>query len=491
MNRLLLFLGATHLQAQHMAGGKIVALSEFDDTAEGRENFAAFLQAVTCPAYLLVDLIEEDFHPETVPHLRGRSRTALFKRKFEQFYHGTEFQLATFLQRQQNGRRDDDMLFSALTNPALLAPWLAVMRAQQTPLAGIYSVPQISAPLVEDHPSSHLLLISWEKHAGLRQSYFSGHRLQISRLTPMRDGQPFHAAVVSELARTHQYLKSLSLLPEGQALDVRILCHASDRDELQASLPADSDMHYDLANLAEVGAQLGADYRFTDSDARQIFLHQLAAHRPATSYAQADHTRYFTLWRLRKAFNWISLSVVIASLLWGGANLRQGGMAAAEAESIGLQAQRTLNEAQQFVRDLPKTGAPAADIKSGVVVLHKLDRYAPLPQSVLMPLSLTLDRYPQIRLDELSWRMDAPAADRQPDSGPEQLITIKAHLEQFDSNYRLALAYLDRFQLDLTRQGYRVDMPDKPLDVSPGGSIADRREETLTFTVKISGRPPA
>ena len=140
---LLLFLSAGHLHAQQMAGGKIVAQREFPGTPDGRADFAAFLQTAEYPTCLLADLVEENFRHETVPHLSGSSRTALLRRKFEQFYRGTPFHQAMLLQRQQTGRRDDDMLFSALTNPALITPWLEIMLAQQTPLAGIYSVPQI------------------------------------------------------------------------------------------------------------------------------------------------------------------------------------------------------------------------------------------------------------------------------------------------------------------------------------------------------------
>ena len=182
-NSLLLFLSVNRLHAQYMEGRKIVLQHDFLDTTEGRESFASFLQTEKCPTYLLTDLIEEDFRHEIVPHLTGSNLAALLQRKFEQFYRGTPFQQATPLERQKTGRRDVDMLFSALTNPSLITPWLNILLAQKTPLAGIYSVPHISVPLVKEHPSNHLLLISWEKFSGLRQTYFSKHRLQISRLT--------------------------------------------------------------------------------------------------------------------------------------------------------------------------------------------------------------------------------------------------------------------------------------------------------------------
>ncbi|OFZ66660.1 MAG: hypothetical protein A2V79_05800 [Betaproteobacteria bacterium RBG_16_56_24] len=500
---LLLFLSADRLHAQLMAGGKIAMQRNFTDSPEGREDFASFLQTAKHPAYLLTDLIEEDFRHETVPHLSGRNRTASLQRKFDQFYRGTPFHQATLLQRQKTGRRDDDMLFSALTNPSLITPWLNIMLAQQMPLAGIYSVPQISAPLVRDHPSSHLLLISWERSAGLRQTYFSEHRLQISRLTPVHADLTFHDAVVNELARTYQYLKSLSLLPLGQTLDVRILCHRNDRAELESrKQPDNADMRYDFADIADIAAQLRIDHHFTDSDASQIFLHQLAASPPKTHYANATHTRYFTLWRLKRFLNLASGVLLLGMALWSAGKLWQGGSNATEAASLKQQAQRTLNEAQKIILAFPNTYAPAADMKAGVIVKHKLDQYAPSPQDILGPISAALGRHRQIELDDISWKMDAtepvipPPSGGRPGGGhaevPAQVITLKGHLADFANDYRAMLNYLEHFQSDLTAQGFQVTSLTKPLDVSPGGSIADKRETSghmLDFSLKISRRP--
>lgn len=494
--KLLLFLGAGHLHAQIMGGNKIAMQREFTDSPDGQENFAAFLQQAKHPTYLLVDLIEEDFRQETVPHVIGRGRSTLVERKFEQFYRNTPFHQATLLQRQKTGRRDDDMLFSALTNPSLIKPWLDIMLAQQTPLAGIYSVPQISAPLVKDHPSNHLLLISWEKSAGLRQTYFCDHRLQISRLTPVHADLTYQNAVVSELARTYQYLKSLSLLPPGQTLDVRLLGHSHDLIELQLELPRSADMHYDFVDLADLARKHNIDYRFTDSDASQVFLHQLSTRPPQTHYANATHTHYFKLWQLKHALNLASGTLFVGMLLWGIANLWQGSNDAVEAGSLKTLAQRTLNEAQKITLAFPNTYAAAADMKAGVSVMRRLDRQDSAPGGVLQPISAILDRHPQIELDSLVWQMDAtePVASNTLADVPAQVVTIKGRLVDFGNDYRDALGYLEDFQRNLAAQGYRVTILSKPLDVSPSGSIADQREtqtNPLSFSLRASRRPAA
>jgi hypothetical protein len=492
---LLLFLSANRLHAQLMEDGKIVQQHDFSETQESRDNFATFLQMEKCPTYLLTDLIEEDFRHEIVPYLTGGQRTALLQRKFDQFYRGTPFHQATQLLRQKTGRRDVDMLFSALTNPSHITPWLNIMLVQQTPLVGIYSVPQISAPLVKDHPSNHLLLISWEKFSGLRQTYFSDHRLQISRLTPVHADLTFHDAVVNELSRTYQYLKSLSLLPAGQILDVRILCHAKDRSELQSKLPNDADVRYDFSDIEEVGKQLKIDYRFTDSDASQIFLHQLIAHRPNTNYANAEHIHYYSLRQLRLVLNWSSVVLMLASISWATATFWQNRGNAAEAESLKFQTQRLLGETQQITQSFPSTHAPAADMKAGVSIMRKLDQYEPNPQIILNPISIVLDRFPQIEVNELNWQTSAkePVASNTVADVPAQVIILKGDLQGFENNYRAALGYLDRFQSDLSKRGYQVTALTKPLDVSPSGSLADQRdtgENELVYSIKLVWRPP-
>lgn len=477
-----------------MAGSETVLLRDFTDTPEGRESFAAVLQSSKCPTYLLADMIEEDFRHEIVPHLMGSSRDALFQRKFDQFYRGTPFRKATLLQRQKTGRRDDDVLFSALTNPGLILPWLNIILAQQTPLAGIYSVPQISEPLVKDQASKHLLLISWEKFSGLRQTYFSDRRLQISRLTPVRAELTFHDAVVNELSRTYQYLKSLSLLPSGQTLDVRILCHADDRAELHNKLPDDADVRYDFADINEVGNQLKLKYRFTDSDASQIFLHQLATSRPNTNYASAAHTHFYTLWQLRRAVNWACGVLLAASILWAAITIWQSGINSGATKELSAQAQRMSQQARQITQGFQITDTPAADMKSSVSVMRKLDQYGSTPRAIMDPISQILDRYPKIEITELDWHQSAtePVAAKTRTDVPAQVIILKGDMQGFGEDFRAALSYLDRFRLDLDKQGYQVSVLTKPLDVSPTGSIANQSERSdnkLVFSFKLVWRP--
>lgn len=494
-NCLLLLLSTNHLHAQRIVAGKISERREFGDSADDRADFADFLKHIKCPVFLLTDLIEEDFRLEVIPHLGGANHRALIQRKFDQFYRGTAYQQATLLQRQAGGRRDDEMLFSALTNPSLVTPWVDILLAHKVPLAGIYSVPQISLPLVQDHPSNHLLLLTWNKFAGLRETYFSSHRLQISRLTPISKGLNFQDTVAEELGRTYQYLKSLSLLPAGQVLDVRIVGHSNDLIELQTRLPRSEDMRYDFVDLATLARRLGSEAQVRDSDANHVFLQQLAAKQPKTHYGNAEHTHYYSLWRLRRALFWTSITLVAASVLWSlqATELRDIPDQTA-VDELNLRTQHVLQEKNQILKALPQSEVSPTDTKVAVTALHTLVQRASTPQEFIVPLSRVMGGYGKIVLDELSWKTSANepvAANTSPDA-PAQVLTLKAHLDGTFASTRASLDYLDQFKAALEKQGYQVTLIDRPLDISPQGSLssqADKTEQGSDITLKLVWRP--
>ena len=499
----LIFLGANSFHACTWKNGMLSGVQRFADNPDGKEQFATFLKDHRDPAFLLTDLIEEDFRYETVLHLRGSERTELIQRKFEQFYRNTPFRQAMQLQRQKEGRRDDEMLFSALTNPALILTWLSVLLARSTPLVGIYSVPNISAPLIKDIPSNHLLLLSWEKYAGLRQTYFDTKLLRFSRLTPMNDGKSFSETVATEAARTHQYLKSLSLFPPGQALNVSIICHADDRRDMEAHLSDNTDMHYTYLDIQELGQRIKSKTAYTGSDATPLFLDLLATQPPRSHYASGAHTHFFQLLRLRYALLWLSAVLFVSSLLWSAANIWEWRWLNDESSSLKEQTGKLSQQAQQIIRGFPNTLANATDMKTAVLLARKLGNYSPQPQKILDGLSKTLDIFPRIRIEKLSWQMsvapDTAAPATAPPSGaaanyPAQVILLSGELTEFSaSDYRNMLDYLERFQQALTQRGYNVTALTQPLDISPKGSITTGvgRDNTkpAQFSLKLIWRP--
>ncbi len=471
-SRILLFLCAQRFQAQVWKNGSLSAERVFADTPQGKSEFAAFVAAQREPALLLTDLIEEDFRHEVVPHLRGKNRFDQQQRKFEQFYRNTAFRQAVLHERQQEGRRDDLMLFSALTNPQVITPWLEVMRQQRAALAGIYSVPSISMPLIEHIQAEHILLLSWEKSAGLRQTYFNAKRLYLSRLSPVTNGNAFGDVVAAETARTQQYLRSLSLLPAGQALQVYIICHAEDRPHLEQALPAMEGMAYNYLDIQQLARQVRSKDAYADSDATSLFLHLLASRPPASQYAPAEHRHFFILWQLRRRLFQLAALTAVVCLLWAGANVWEGNALNEESKALAQQAQVLERRAHDITRHFPHQLASPADMKSAVTALRTLNSYSLAPQAVWGGLSAVLDAFPRIRIDRLTWQTGAantPASSELQGAG----MVISGELEDWSGDYRDALDYLDSFQKALQQRNYQVTPLTMPLDLSAKATIAD------------------
>ncbi len=493
----LLFLSAADCRTCTWQNGKLSKAECFADNPGGHEQFTAFLQTHRDPAYLLTDLVEEDFRQETVPHLRGSERTGLIQRKLEQYYRSTPFRLATTLQRRKDARRDDDMLFSALTNPALITPWLNIMLAHNIPLAGIYSLPNISAALVQDIPDGCLLLLSWEKNAGLRQSYFDAKLLRFSRLTPMSENAIFGATAGTEAGRTLQYLKNLSLLPPAQALNVTIICHENDRGELETHLNDDSDMHYNYLDIQELGRHIGSKTIYLDSDATPLFLHLLAVRSPRSNYATAEHTHFLRIWQLRRSLFGLSAALLIAGLLWTAANIREYFVLEHEELAVKEQILHLTQQTRQIIQSFPVTPVSATDMKTAVILSGNLDNISPQPQMIFDGVAKTLNIFPSIRIDKLSWQTSPTEQGGASVATPRgntvaiilpQVILLSGELVEFTGGYRAALNYLERFRQALIKRGYKATALTLPLDVSPQGSIAADTGDCSTKPAQFSLR---
>lgn len=491
MARTLLFLSAENFQAYLWNGKRLTFAHEFSNDADGREQFSIFLEQHRHPTYLLVDIIEEDFHLETIPHLIGPNRKALIDRKFEQYYRSTPFRQATLLKRQAEGRRDDEYLFSALTNPQRITPWLEALLANHIPLAGIYSIPNISAPLLKDIQSEHILLLTWERNAGLRQTYFHNKRLHFSRLIPINESGTLINAVISETPRTQQYLKSLSLPPPGEMLEVYILCHANEIAQLSTQLAANGDLHYNYLDIAEFARQHKCKQEMEDSDSTPLFLSLLANKPPSAHYASSHHTHFHMLWQLRFVLFGLAIVILLLGLLWSGMAFWQSQQFSSETDPLMQQTSRLQTQAKDIQRNFANTSVPAADMKTAVLLTRSLNQYSQPPQAVLYELSAVLEAFPRITLNELAWQ--ASPEDAAPTPYPAQVITFDGTLSGFGSDHRSALAYLEKFEQALIQRGYTVNATALPLDITSQGSISGQNanESQGQFTLKIIWRTPS
>lgn len=502
--RFLVFVTAEQVSSHLWEGDRLVTERTYPSTDEGRAAFEGFLQRHgTEPIPLLTDLVEEDYRFESVPHLVGPDRGNLFARKLEQYYRTTPYRHASVVGREAEGRHDDRVVFSALTNPALIDPWVEMMGRAGAPLRGVYSVPLVSRELIAGLRSTHVLLLSWEARAGLRQSYFVNNQLRFTRLTGGVEHDRLVERVASEMTLTVKYLASLSLLPADHPLDICILCDASDRAELQARLRPDPALRHVYLDLQELGARLGYRGELHGSDATPLLLHALAKKPPPNQYGNASHVHFHTLWRVRRGLLALAAAVLVVTGGWSLYHVWEGFRLQSRADELAAETRNLEQAYRRLTADFPKTGASTNNIRLGVRAAERLASYAPPPGELLRKLSTTLDAFPSVQVISLYWQASfhpetvsaagtagAPGAAAAPGATPEapgpkvaedalpaQVMILNGEIWPFNGDYRTALGLVDRLRAALEQQGLETAALTLPLDLRPEATLAGGADE--------------
>ena len=487
----------------------------FSSNENGIGQFSLLLkQESTDPVYLLVDLVEEEFREDTMPHVMGGDRRALIQTKLGRLFRDSTYSHAMFQGRESDGRRDDRMLFTALLRPDLLAPWVSTIVRHRVPLAGIYSLPIISESLAKTLAidSSHALIVTMQSSDGLRQTFLKEQKLKLSRLAIVPPGarQSQASYVLGEIEQIRRYLNSLRLLPHDSPLDVYLLGDASLLEEVQRQSPDSLTTRHHLVDLKEVAEKIGLKGRYESPFGDRLFCHVLAKKPSANHYASANQTRYYTLHQARFGLRVASAALLVGSVLWSGVKLLDGVTTARDSATLEDQT-AFYNERYRIARErLPETPADSRDVQQAVELADKLQIYKSTPLDMMMLLSLGISDFPEIQLDSIRWKSSSdPQADvasvetvgritsfvrrgRAPEktSVLYQLAEIQGHIEPFSGDYRAALEMVRRLAERLKSEPdvEEVKVLAAPLEIGSGqrlSGVVDAKIGTAPFELRV------
>jgi hypothetical protein len=462
--------------------------------------------------YLVVDVVEEEYRQDTVPHVTGRDRRALIDRKLARLYRNTPYQYAAVQGREGEGRRDDRLLLTALTNPEQLDPIIRLLNENKIPLAGIYSLPILSKYMLKTigAKSASALLVTLAGASGLRQTFLRDGEVKVSRLAKMpRYGSVSYGPhILSELDKFRRYLVGLRLASPESPVDVYIITGGNLLGELRHQARAQELVRYHLVNVADVGKRLGISGTLTTPYSDALFAHVLLAEEPRNQYAPKHQTRYFRLHRTRIGMMAASGLLLLGAAVWSGLNFIEA--LSLRQQSVDSRQKAEFYQARYEVahKRLPPTAVPASDIKAAVDVVDTLGRYKATPLAMLRVVSGALADFPTLHIDKIDWlastdpnakaagHAEAPTATTAPEPGVVpvegdaksylyyQIAEVEGHIAPFDGNFRQALALVDRFGESLRASGkvFKVEVVKQPLDVSSGSSLQGQADEQPDIT---------
>ncbi|MBI5041507.1 MAG: hypothetical protein HZB57_10040 [Gammaproteobacteria bacterium] len=407
------YLTSSSLTAYQYDGRKLTRMDGFVAADAGLADFDPYLQHFGhLPTYVLTDMVEEDFRIDSVAHTLGRDRSALLERHAARVYRGTEYRHAQVLGRDAQNKRKDTVLFSGLLNPESADLWLDAMRHYRVPVAGIYSLPLLSAELLKKigDKRKDVLLITHTAASGLRQSFFSAGQLRFSRLTPVPDQLPvddYAQFMHAEIGKTKRYLSNLHLLARDVVLDVCMLSGGARLAQLEQMREAEGLDHYHLLSLKDVAARLR--YRNPNSDylCDGLYAFMAACSSMNNHYAVPERRFHYQMFRARQALTGLCVVASVAGLLWAGTQVVDAQLYQQEIAKTAELLSAAETRYGEIQAHLPQTDVAPEDMRLAVAAAAQLQQQRHNPHSVLAYLGKALETQPSLRIEHIDWFVSA------------------------------------------------------------------------------------
>lgn len=473
--RYLLQLDAQQLIIQRWQQADLQELACFSPNEQGRADFQSWLQAHPgLPFSLLVNLAEEGFQVETLPHLGSRERQVVLERRFKQHFFGTPLTLAQSLGYQKAQRREERVLLAALTQPSSLEPWLHTLQTCHTPLLGLFSQHQLTGELCRRLalPLDHCLVLT--RHAqGLRQSLVMQGETVFSRLTPLADSQ-----IASEVQKLHQYLSSQQLINWEAPLTVCHLTHPLSHHDLQASGLDQGVWHFRTVDICSAATKLGLKTQLTSSLADPLLLHLLATRPPRWQFAPAALRQSYLQARLQRGLLLGAGTILLTGLLLMGTELLSARHLQAETSHVRRQGDALQAEYERLSPRIPGLELDQEQVQALLARHEQIASQQQTPAPILTTLSQGLSMVPGIKLEKLHWQGEKDGSSLSvegslPASDPQQQARDFAQL----------LAALNQPDIALQVIRHPVETaPDKPLR---GGDLEVATHQSPTLSLRL------
>ena len=233
------YLNSNYLTAFHWQGKRFDGCYTFASTGQGLDDFSEYLATIdTGSVKLLVDVLEEDFVKENIPHVGIRDRRALTQRYINRQYRkSNDYYTCKVVGREKTGRKDDLVLYSVITNPDIIGKWLNIIQKNNIPISGIWSLPLVSESILKNitGDKGNVLLVSQQVATNLRQSFFINGRFEISRIAVINpEDMSLGEYINEEVEQTSRFLANQRYIGFDDVVNVHVICDRNETESIKA-----------------------------------------------------------------------------------------------------------------------------------------------------------------------------------------------------------------------------------------------------------------
>ncbi len=413
--------------------GELVHDAKFSDEDFGHENFRNYLaERAATPITLLIDSVAEDFLVESLPHVSYYDRAGFLNRKSEQHFRGLEYRSSSIVGRETSGRKNDKVLFSALTKNQIIEPWIRVLLQEEIPVQGI-TTPAFALCKVAEHynllSKRPALIVNWEE-TGIRQTFVTNRKMMFSRLTQVSGTGSLADEIVDNCMQTKDYLERIGLLGFDQSLDLHIITPQLGDDDFVGYAKRGTFFvvrHHRPADLLPMESFHGDD---ADKTAVLLCLDWgVRTGQLSNRYAPPPVRRFYDLTQARRLLGFTSLASLLITFgvsfpLLLDALERGNRVAALEAEIAPIRVQYDALTAQ-----FPETPIPSEAMSLAVSNYRLLNSQMQNPIDLMQQVSAVVARFPTVTITQLRWQL----------SGEEELDSLTQTLLDGDARASLDL----------------------------------------------------
>lgn len=489
----------------------------FDANEEGLDFFRRYLKETPNDlVYILLDMAEEEYRIDTIPHVFGDDRNAVLHRKRQRVFRGTPYFYADIQGRQESGRRDDNVMLSAITDPEAIVFWLEALKEHKVPLAAMVSLPLLVQEIEAIIPDMHYnaLVFSLQSISGLRQSFFVGRKLKFSRLVkiPRYGSEPYAPIIIDELVRIRRYINNAHLIDENKPVDFYFFGDQALFGELNNMNIASLMIRYHPLDVSVLGQAHGMREHLETPFSDQYFVYQLLKHKSKNYYAGAPDRQYFRMRQISKSVRLANFLLVLCSVIWASSNIFEG-FTYRQQQRVETQKVNFYSERYNVAKArIPVLEFSPDDLKVIVNASDTLKRYKATPVAMFNSIGSGLNNFPAIEIRKIKWFVNMsphhklsvkPAgADYQKSLDTNvgggidedyiyyQIALIDGYLKEFDGDYREAFKLIDQFVESLSRQKHihSAKVVELPLDITSVSNLQGSSKESSKksdFSVRV------
>ncbi|PCJ85219.1 MAG: hypothetical protein COA54_11750 [Thiotrichaceae bacterium] len=515
MKRLFYFTGY-RLSVLYWKGKELVGSSSFEPTKAGLDNFRNYLlQTENIAGMFLVDVIEEDFRNEKIPHVSSKDRRAIIGRLIDRYYRASQdYCYNEVIGREKTGRKDDIVLLGAMTNPQLMQPWLSIIDECEVPLSGIWTLPIVSKKLLKilKATSGCVLLVSQQVNSNVRQTLFRDGKIVFSRQSivnqDINDISNIGELAEPEVNRTIEFIRAQNLVSRDEAINLHILGSAEQLGSLQRSFKQNDLQTVTIHSISEVQEKLGLKGiggKFSD-----VIFAWLCSNQ-GMAFSHYGPAQIFSRYRnkmVATALYVASIAVVVTAILVTESNVSK----ALEYEKSVTLLKREENNYKNLYskkfKDFEDVFQNAGIMNAAVQLANKIKvNSATSPLDFLIKLSdiLILEKGDELHIDKIEWQAvninkkfaKTNSANFTANLPVKHAAIITGRIDASEHNYRESIEHIESIVNSLKANVYIEDVVaiKMPVDLRSESKFATEsgvdinqratKESSGVFTLKV------